>query len=165
MPNTPPTYSRIQSLLHWTIAAMVIFQVLVNHDIGRAYHAVHDQTIPSAKVALWASIHVWGGTLILFLALWLIALRWTRGVPSAPNDESRFLKLVALGTKIALYALVIGSPLTGIAAWFLDVRALGLLHSMANIPAKLLILLHFCGALYQHFVMKSNVLSRILPIR
>jgi cytochrome b561 len=163
MTQSPTTYSRVQSLLHWTIAALVIFQIAVHHEIGQAYHAFHDGKTPSATTTLWANIHVIAGILVFTLALWLLFLRWTKGAPPAPANDPRVLRIIAFVTKIALYALVLLAPLSGIAAWFFDVQTAGKIHGLAELPAKLLIILHFSGAMYQHFILKSDVLARMRP--
>ncbi len=61
------TYSRLQSLLHWSTAAMVVFQILVHSDIGHAYHLYRDGDVPSSAAMLWANIDVYLGILVLFL--------------------------------------------------------------------------------------------------
>jgi cytochrome b561 len=161
---TPTRYTRLQSLLHWAIAALVLFQIVFHESIGTAWHATHDGVVPTSQVALWANFHVFAGLAIFVLAVLLVIQRIRNGGPPPPADEPAFLRLVALGTKVALYALVLIMPISGSAAWFFDVQTAGFVHGMAELPAILLVLLHFSGAMYQAFVLRSDVLRRMLPL-
>jgi cytochrome b561 len=159
----PRRYARIQIWLHWILVVLVTFQIVWNDRIGRAYHAFHDGVAPSPAAALGASLHIYAGIGTLVLGLGLLAARFRFGAPPAPAGEPAFLRRIALLTKVALYAMVIGMPLSGLAAWYLDIRTAGRIHGFAEMPAILLILLHFAGACYQHFWRKSDVLRRMLP--
>lgn len=165
MTNADRAYLRTRALLHWTIAALVMFQIFRHHEIGRAYHAVHDKVVPAADDTFWANLHVCAGILVLLLAAWLLWLRYQNGPSAAPANEPPFLRLIASATHWALFALIVLSPLTGLLAWYLDVRISGRIHSLAELPALALIGLHSVGAAHQHFVLKSDIFRRILPWR
>ena len=72
------------------------------------------------------------------------------------------LKLVASGTHILFYVLLIGMPLSGAAAWILGVAPAAQAHSVAEKLLILLIGLHVLAALAQHFWFKTDVLKRMV---
>jgi cytochrome b561 len=53
-------------------------------------------------------------------------------------------------------------PLTGIAIYYLGVQALGDVHETLRLPLIALVVLHVAGAVYQRFILKTNVLNRMM---
>src|SRR5690606_12269817 len=86
-PSSQQGYSLTQIVLHWLIAALVIFQILFGEDIGPAYRAFSKATEPSAADLFNANLHVYAGIAIFVLAILRVAIRVTRGAPAAPADE------------------------------------------------------------------------------
>ncbi len=155
----PSTYSKTQIALHWIIVVLVLFQVVMHDDIVRLWTGRMDGTLPNAATP---NAHVAVGFLILALAVWRLVLRLTRGVPALPAGEHPALKLVASGTHVLFYVLLIGMPLSGAAAWILGVVAAAQAHSVAEKLLILLIGLHVLAALAQHFWFKTDVLKRMV---
>lgn len=156
---TPSTYSKTQIALHWIIVLLVLFQIVMHDDIVRLWTGRMDGTLPNAATP---NAHVAVGFLILALAVWRLVLRLTRGVPALPASEHPALKLVASGTHILFYVLLIGMPLSGAAAWILGVAPAAQAHSVAEKLLILLIGLHVLAALAQHFWFKTDVLKRMV---
>lgn len=155
--SAPDTFSRTQIVLHWTIAVLVIFQLVLHEGMEDAWEIRED----GGTVSL-INPHVVVGIAVLVLATWRIALRLTRGVPPAPSTEPAPLRLLASATHWAFYALLFVMPLSGMALWFLEAEVAGDVHKTARLVLIALIFLHIAGALAQHFWFKTDVLKRIL---
>ncbi len=156
---TPLNYSKTQIALHWLIALLVLFQVLVHDEIVQLWTGRMDGTLPNVPTP---NVHVAVGFLIFALVLWRLALRLRRGVPAPPASEHPVLKLVASGTHLLFYVLLIGMPLSGAAAWILGVAPAAQAHSVAEKVLIVLVVLHAIAALAQHFWFKTDVLKRML---
>lgn len=160
----PSTYSRTQIALHWTVALLVLAQFLNSDAIGSAWRAVRQraETVPSGPLV---TAHVVAGIAILLLAVWRITLRLRRGAPPPPAEEPRALRIVAAATHGSLYLLLLLVPLSGMTAWFGNVGAAGDVHEALKTLLLLAVALHVVGALYQAFVLRSDVMRRMVPPR
>lgn len=161
----PQGYSMMQIMLHWSVATLVVFQFFVNDEIGEAWHGyVHGEPVDDAALQL-ASVHIVIGILILALTLWRIWLRLVLGAPAPPENEPRVLRIVAEAAHGMLYLLLIVTPLSGAAAWFLGSEAAAAVHGVARVLLFIVAVLHIAGALVQVFVFRSDVLSRMLAAK
>lgn len=156
---TPSNYSKTQLALHWIIALLVLFQIVMHDEIVRLWSGRMDGSLPNAATP---NVHVAVGFLILALVVWRLVLRLTRGVPVLPASEHPVLKLAASGTHILFYVLLIGMPLSGATAWILGIAPAAQAHSIAEKLLIPLIALHALAALAQHFLFKTDVLKRML---
>jgi cytochrome b561 len=156
----PKGYSRTQIALHWVVAVLIIAQFVLHDPIVAASDAIKNAEVP--VISALVMFHVIGGSLILALAVWRLALRKKRGVPALPEEESPLLKGLAHLTHYALYTLMIVLPLTGLAAWFGGNATADFLH----VNMKFLLLgffaLHVIGALYQQYVLKTGLINRMM---
>lgn len=154
-------YSGLQIGLHWAVVVLVAFQYVAHNAIEAAWSAFRGnepQPDPNALV----SLHIAAGVAILVLALARITLRLTRGAPAPPADEPRLLQLFAEVVHYAIYALLLFLPLSGLVAWFLGIPAAATVHVLLKTALLAAIALHVAGALFQHFVRRSEVLMRML---
>lgn len=158
----PAGYTRLQILLHWVIAALVVFQVLFGEEIKPAYRAMRRATEPSAADVFNANIHIYVGIAVLVLAAWRLFLRFRHGVPLLPENESRIAKMIAVATHGILYLIIFGMPLTGLAVWYLGIYDLGDVHELGKPVIVIFVTLHAFAALYQHFIARTDVLMRML---
>jgi cytochrome b561 len=158
----PTGYSLAQIALHWIIAALVIFQWIFGEDIVPAYRAFRRGNDVAPGDMADANIHVYVGIAIFVLAILRLAIRVKRGVPAAPAGETALQRRAAAGVHLVLYAVIFLMPLTGAGAWFLDMHWLGEVHELGKPVILIAVLLHVAGALWQHFVRKSDVLVRML---
>ncbi len=154
-------YSRTQIILHWSIAALVVFQFLVHDGMEESFDAFVDGAVPAASDLRMANLHAAVGIAILLLMLARIALRLTRGAPPLPADEPRVAKFLAHAVHGLFYVLLIGMPISGSVAWFLGIDGAGDAHGTASSVLLALIGLHLAGVLAQIFVFRSNVLTRM----
>jgi cytochrome b561 len=156
----PTGYSRIQIILHWVIFLLVASQ-FVFHDAMVAAWREWQQTHAVALTPL-AIGHLAGGTLILILALWRLAIRRTRGAPPPPAGEAGLQAMVAKVTHWTLYALLILVPVTGLVAWVGDVKTAGGIHGLLKNIMFFAILLHFAGAVYNQVILRNHLLRRMM---
>ena len=161
-PVTRKGYSLTQIVLHWIIAALIVAQVLLHEGMEVAYRFEHGGPAPSESESLLATVHIACGIAVFVLALVRVVLRVRRGAPPPPKQEHAILKLVAKATHFAFYAVILLMPFTGALAWFAGVEAAATIHGI-GLPVILgLVFLHIVGALYHHFILKTDVLRRIL---
>jgi len=158
--SQPKGYSASQIALHWAVFGLVALQFLLNDWIGAAYRATMRGQTPETGVLV--AQHVFGGILILAFVIWRMALKVKRGAPLPPADEPPILQKIATLTHLGLYLLLIVTVLTGGLAWFGGVRVSGDVHEALTTVLLILIGLHIVGALYQKFVLKSDVVLRML---
>jgi cytochrome b561 len=156
----PKGFSKLQIALHWAVVLVVGAQFVFHDAIVAAWRDwVRDGSVTAGTMAV---AHLGGGSLVLILTLWRLWLRRTRGAPPPPVDEPVILTFGARVIQSGLYGLLILVPLTGIAAWGLDVRASAGLHEVLKNILFLLILLHVGGALWGQFGQKNRVMRRMM---
>ena len=170
-------YSTVSMLFHWTIAIAVI----VNWRIAEA--AEHAEG--PAKGAIFAD-HKALGITILALTLGRVAWRLTHKMPALPSNYARWETVLARGTHIAFYILLLGLP---IGAWLAnslggrEVDMFGLFtipslpvgsnedladsifdfHATSAQAMIYLIGLHVLGALKHTFFDRDGGIFRMLP--
>ena len=96
-------YSTIAILLHWTIAALIVLQVIL---AGRM-----EGRTPEAFAVL--QFHKSIGVTVLLLSLARLAWRLAKPPPPEPATLAGWEKALSLGVHWAFYAVMIGMPLTG----------------------------------------------------
>ena len=159
MSNTVTGYNRTQIILHWVIAALVVFQFVGHDAIVETYELINKGQEPS--IPALARAHVFLGGLTLILAIWRVVLRVTRGAPDLPAEESAALKVVAKVTHIVLYAAIFIMPLSGIGAWFGGQEIAATVHTTFKFVVIISVALHVVGAVYQQHVLKTNIIKRM----
>jgi len=149
--HEPAGYTGTQIVLHWTIAVLIVLQLVIGEDIKPAYRAFSRGTEPAAGDILNANIHVYVGLAVLVLATWRFAIRLRDGVPAAPPEESILLKRIAAAAHSLLYLFIFGMPITGALAWYFSFRVMGEIHELAKPVIIIVVGLHAAAALWQHF--------------
>ena len=160
MPNQVTGYNRTQIILHWVIAALVLFQFLGADAIEHVNELIVKGQDPAIPVL--ARAHVLLGILTLILAIWRTILRMTRGIPDLPEGESDALKRVAKTTHFLMYAALFLMPLSGMGAWFGGQEVAVILHNIIKVVLIVSVLLHVAGAVYQQHVLKTNIIKRMM---
>lgn len=154
-------YSRVQVALHWSVLVLVAFQFLAHDGIEAAWRAHTRDAAASGDERALAYLHVGVGLTVLLLVLARLYLRFTRGVPAPPPDDPPAMQLVADLTHWLIYALLFALPLSGGVAWFAGVEPAADVHEVLQQLLLLAIALHVAGALFQHFIRRSDVLMRM----
>lgn len=177
--NDESRYGVVAQLFHWTVVVLIIVQYVLANIAG-------DLPLGAAKVAVLAR-HKSFGITILALALLRLIWRWFNTVPAEPLDIPRWQRIAARVSHVALYALLIVTPIAGWlmssarnfpVSWFGLVTlpdfiapsrpAYDILHGVHEFLAITLFcvaLLHIAAALKHHFVDRDNVLRRMLPLK
>lgn len=103
MPGRADRYATVAIVLHWTIAAMILVQVML---AGR----MEDRTPEAFAVT---QLHKSVGITILLLSLVRLTWRLLNPPPPMPATMARWEKLLAAVTHAGFYVVMIGMPLTG----------------------------------------------------
>lgn len=158
----PTGYTSTQIMVHWVMAAMVLFQVFMGEQIGPAWEAFRKGATPADADLFAANVHVAVGIGVFALAVIRLALRVTFGAPPAPAGQSRLQTGISHTVHGFLYLVIVAMPISGAIAWVGGVELAGQIHHLAKPAIMLVILLHVAGAFIQHFVKKTDVLKRML---
>jgi cytochrome b561/polyisoprenoid-binding protein YceI len=126
MPATVQRYTAVAIVLHWAIAAAILFMIPLGfwmHETAEDGHA---------SVGLFAAYQLHKSIGLTVLALSLVRLGWrlANPPPLLPAHMPGWEKLVAKLTHWAFYGLMIGLPLTG----WLYVSAGWSIHDEAPLP-------------------------------
>ncbi len=159
--SAPKSFSTMQKVLHWLVAAIILEQLFLGESMGEAWDAFEHGGDASGFSSPIVLFHIWGGLSIVAFAIWRLMLRKSRGVPAEPVNEPSWMKMSAKIAHVALYALMFLVPLSGAAAYFGGIGAAGEFHQLMKPVLIVLLIGHVGGALYQHFVAKTDVLKRM----
>jgi cytochrome b561 len=160
--TSPSGYTRLQIVLHWFAALLILQQYVFKDAIAAAWDAMAKGLEPAFNPMVLG--HVASGGLILIFALWRLLLRARVGGPELPGG-SALQNGLARGTHLGLYAAMVLMPLSGLAAWFGSVQLAAQGHAVLKFVLVALVLLHVSGALYHHFVLKDGLIDRMRRAR
>lgn len=158
--SAPNGYSLIQIVLHWTIAALVVLQLLVNEGIQDAFKDKADGGQVDGEIG--AVLHIAVGLSIFALAILRLTIRLVRGTPAPHATNPPLVNLAGSAAHVLLYAFLFAMPLSGAIAWFGGIELSAELHELGRLVLIPLIGLHALGALAEHFVFKTDALTRML---
>lgn len=99
-------YTTVAIVLHWLIAAAIIFQVIVGWRMG-------DGPKGSPTTFALFQLHKSIGFTILLLSLARLAWRLVNPAPLAPAGQPKWERLAAKAVHVGFYVIMIGLPLTG----------------------------------------------------
>lgn len=105
MTITRTHYSTVAIILHWLIAAAIVFQIVLGWRMGNG------AADPSAYAVF--QLHKSIGISILILSLARLAWRIAVPAPPPPPDLAPWERRVSHLTHIAFYVVMIGLPMTG----------------------------------------------------
>lgn len=155
----PEGYSKKQIRLHWIIFVLVVLQFVLHEPMAEGWELIKKGEEPVLHPLVVQ--HVVGGLLILALVVWRLSIRIKRGAPPLPKEEHSALKGLAHLTHWVLYAMLILMPVSGAIAMFGEVIPAGDAHEFMKGIMLLFIALHLVGALFQQFVLKTNIMDRM----
>lgn len=175
--NTGQHYGAIAQALHWTVAALIVTQFVL---------ALRADGLPlgPAKIAVLAQ-HKSIGMTIFALAVLRLIWRLFNPAPALPATMPRWQRIAAHGSHVALYGLILITPLAGWlmssarnfpVSWFgaftfpdlikPDRARYEFFHEAHEIVAYTLAaiaLLHIAAAVKHQVVDRDDVLRRMLP--
>ncbi|MGF0539595.1 cytochrome b [Agrobacterium sp. ES01] len=156
------SYSIPQKALHWTMAALIFFNLILSDGMEIWNRTVSRGETPTVDQISSANIHAYVGIAVLCLAILRLLLRLFQGGPSVPANEPPLAKIAAKVTHVTFYLLFFLLPLTGIGRYYFGNETAGELHGG---PLKLvlwaLIVLHILAVLVHHFIWKTDVATRM----
>ena len=174
-PGAPMRYTRVAVWLHWTIAALIVTQLIG----GIVMHKLPNSV--SFKFEAY-QMHKSFGLVVLALSLARLAWRLTHRPPALSSDHAAWERTLARITHVAFYALMIAVPLAGWAMisnsalpspFFLspiDIPKLpvgGSVELWAEVHEYMaftiigLLALHVAGALKHHYADRDGTLARM----
>jgi cytochrome b561 len=175
--NSAESWGAVSKLLHWTIVALIIAQLILAS-------AADDMPDGIEKLAMLAR-HKSVGMVVLVLAVLRIVWRLSNPGPRPSPAWPKWQRAASGMSHGLLYLLIFLQPLSGwlmsssknypvsLFGWFQfpdliqpSERAFEFFHELHEILATTLIVVavvHIVAALYHHFVMKDDVLRRMLP--
>jgi cytochrome b561 len=170
-------FAPVAIALHWTIAAALIFSVIS----GLGYVYIDDTR--TSRLSL--EIHQTIGFVIFLLALVRLYWRVTHAPPPPPEGYTRAQRSAAFVTHATLYLFIVGMPISGymgLAARGREIPVFGLvnlphltplsfdlsnsattLHYYSQYALYALVVIHVAAALWHHFILKDDVMRRMLP--
>jgi cytochrome b561 len=175
--NTTERFGLLAKTLHWLTLVLLI---------GAFTLAISMVNMPfSPRKLEFYSWHKWVGVTIFLLVVLRLAWRLVDPPPPQPSDTPGWQRRLAGLSHTSLYAILIIMPVTGwimSSALNLPVVYLGLIHipspfgvdralgetmkvvhlSLA-IALLVLVAVHILAALYHQFVLRDDVLRRMLP--
>ncbi len=158
----PRRYALNHVVLHWTIAFLVMFQLIFGHDMAFAFARVRDTGILGTSLGA-ALMHGTLGSVILLLMVYRLYMRISQPIPPPAPDVPRAVQVAGRANHWVFYALLIAMPLAGLAAWFGRSDWLGDVHSIASKLLLLSIAAHLAGAIYHRFVRGDDIVRRMAP--
>jgi cytochrome b561 len=175
--NSPERYGAVAQILHWIVVALVVVQYALGLQAA-------DLPAGLERLKLLAT-HKSIGMTVLALAVLRLAWRGYDRPPTLRDTLPAWQRHAARATHALLYALLFAVPLAGWAAssaanhpvaWFGLFAVPGLvapdpalkdafvgLHHDLNRLLLATALLHAAAALHHHFVLRDDVLRRMLP--
>ncbi len=172
-------YSRGAMFFHWTIALLIIANLIIGF--------LHEGFPPAVR-GLSIGLHKSTGILVIILTLGRIAWRLTHKPPPLPDTVKNWERGLAHATHWLLYALMLGLPITG---WLMSsagkrkypldfyglfpvpylpvaqneasVHTYADRHELLGWIALALLILHLSGAAKHYFVDRDRTVQRMLP--
>jgi cytochrome b561 len=175
--NRPDRFGLVAKTFHWVTVLLLV---------GSFTLAVSMVGLPLSprKLQLYAW-HKWVGVTVFLVVILRLAWRLADPVPRRPEHLAQWQRRLAGLSHAALYAVLIVMPLTGwimSSALHLPVVYLGLVlipspfgvdralgeamraaHLTLAVALLLLVSIHSLAALYHHFILRDDVLRRMLP--
>ena len=160
MTSSSSTYTRAQKVLHWSMALLIIFNLLLAEGIEALSDAAETGAAPAFNDVVMGNMHVAAGCAVLLLALVRLYLSLTRGVPTPPPHEPKAARISAF------YLLFIIMPATGLATYYAEIEGADYLHGE---PLRLamwsLIFLHLSAIAGHRLVWRTNIIGRMIGSR
>jgi cytochrome b561 len=175
MPANLPGYGSKAVLIHWIVAALLVVQFLAGWNLD-----AHDSGMPAGPIS---NLHASLGIAIGLLVLYRLVTRFIRKVPQLPTLPA-WQRHAAETVHVLLLVMLIVMPVAGVVTALNEGAAFvlfgfvplpmmtpseglaDLMEETHELGATILLALagvHIAAALYHHFILKDDVLRRMLP--
>ena len=175
--NTINSFGYVAKSFHWVIALLIIAMLVLGYFL---------EDFPASVGEMPYNTHKTIGIIILALVVLRLGWRWLNIQPSYSATLPSAYKFFVRLAHYAIYLVIIAMPISGwvmstaaghvphFLGWFyfpmpgisLNEQLAGQAFQVHNVLAIILIVLvsfHVLAALFHHFVLKDNVLKRMLP--
>jgi cytochrome b561 len=173
--NTISSYGAVTKLLHWLIAVLVLMMLAVGFFMD---------DLPKEYKGVVYNLHKLTGLTVLFLMLVSIVWSFFNVRPEHPHGMPRWQHYVSRIVQILLSICLIAMPLVG---WIGSssankaphigdlvlklpisenkelIEQMFDIHETLAIVILILVSVHMLAALYHHYIVKDDVLRRMLP--
>ncbi|MEZ5500890.1 MAG: cytochrome b [Steroidobacteraceae bacterium] len=175
--NTNDAWGGVAKFLHWLVVLLVIAQFVLA--------SMADDLAPGLQKLALLARHKSFGVTIFAIALVRVVWRFANPTPELPATMKGYERLLARGTHLLLYLVLLVMPLSGwlmssakgySVSWFGLVQlpdlvgrddgvfdAMHELHESLAYALVAIATLHLLAALKHHFVNRDNILRRMLP--
>lgn len=175
--NTPDRFGSVARAFHWLVFLLLIGSFTLAWSMVGLPLGLY-------KLQLY-SWHKWVGVTIFLLAILRLGWRLANPTPRPPAGMSRWQRVAAAISHALLYTILIVMPLTG---WIMSSalnlplvylglvhipspfgvdealgEAMKIVHFWLGITLLTLVAIHVLAALYHHFILRDDVLRRMLP--
>lgn len=154
-------YNALQILLHWTIALLIVAQLITGDAMSEVFERVREVEGEGAR-GTDGLLHMLFGATILVLATVRVIARAMYGVPPSSPASPRWDVRLSRASHMAMYVLLFAVPLAGLNAWISKSEAAGELHVALKSLLVLIVLAHIAGALWHHFFLKDHLIRRMM---
>ena len=156
------TYNFWQVLLHWIIAALVLFELTFKGEIKNFNAYLQTNLEKTPDLSNETKIHISVGIAILTLMLIRLLVRVFCGVPANNQEVPPVLTLIARWSHYLLYFLLFITPITGILSWLFPVKNFIFLHQFSSKCLVIFILFHICATFFSEGVLGHKILHRMI---
>ncbi len=155
-------YSLSQKLIHWLMAALIFFNLLFTEGMENWNRLVSRGETATPEDIASANVHAYVGIAILCLSVVRLVLRLAHGAPDAPAEEPPVFRIASKLAHGTFYLLFFLLPISGAAAYYFGVEAVGSLHGgPLKLLMWLLIVVHIAAVLVHQFYWKTPVAQRM----
>jgi len=177
--NTPHTqFTPLQKLLHWSMAVLILTMLFVGIAMVATVSHAHQTMI---------ALHRPIGIALLLLVAIRIVVRLRHGSPPLPDGMPVAQQVIAKGSHVVLYVLMIAMPLIGwgmVSAGGYPVTMAGAIHLPPIVPADVrlfallralhswlaftlfvVVLAHLAAALLHGLILRDRVFAAMAPHR
>lgn len=177
--NSKERFGAVAQIFHWGIFLLFVTLYIVAEMMDEAPKGPE-------KWALY-DLHKSLGISVLFLVFLRLSWRFSNPVPEPAGKASKWVEKAASVSHFILYAIMFIMPLSGYVMSVSGGHAVGWfgLFKLPNVIGKseglhdiaeefheamamiiiVVVSVHFLAALWHHFILKDNILRRMLPIR
>lgn len=176
-------YGRTAKLLHWASALFFLIAL----GIG-LYFSQLDYRNDKTDYAAFGEVIYWHktfGVLVFVLVFYRLYYRWKNPPPALPDGSPAWMRVGSWLSHASLYALIVILGVTGLVAsdignypvkmfeiWAIPqfpeqnrelADEIFKVHMWLGNLAAYLVGLHVAASLYHHFIVKDDILARMLP--
>ncbi|GIR38543.1 MAG: hypothetical protein CM15mP50_0540 [Rhodobacterales bacterium] len=159
------SYHFSQILFHWTIALLVIYQLIFGNKIEfLELEVCKNSAINTLKSCQYLNTHYLIGVLIFLLMILRVFLRFLFGAPPLSKSVPKIIIIFARISHISIYLILLSMPVFGLLMYYYNSEISRFLHIYFSKVLLYLILLHICAVAFHEGVLGSKLFYRMASI-